>query len=105
MPTKPKTYRPPGYRTYDQARPTAAQRGPYCTKWWKETRKRIARRDLWQCVDCGKDVGQGKGDFHCDHNEERPVGAPIDTERWDRDENLRTLCDRCHNRKTRMQST
>jgi hypothetical protein len=108
MPWKPKTF---GYdarhkkesrQRYDQQRGTAAERGPYNTKWWKLKRVEIASRDGWVCKEqgCGKDVGIKKGDFHCDHVEERPVGAPIDTERWDSDSNLLTRCDSCHNRKT-----
>lgn len=107
MPTKPKTFRPAGAPTkqqrrkqHDQARGTAAQRGPYNTKWWEHTRIRIARRDNWQCVDCGKDVGLTKGDFHCEHDQERPLGAPIDTSAHDSDANLRTRCVSCSNAKT-----
>ncbi|MGD9644435.1 MAG: HNH endonuclease [Pirellulales bacterium] len=109
MPNRPQTFRPFGApskreqrRRYDQRRGTVAQRGPYQTKWWRAKRLEIARRDLYVCQDCGCDVGRRPGDFHCDHVEERPVGAPIDTERWDRDENLQTRCDRCHNRKTAL---
>lgn len=59
----------------------------------------MANRDNWQCVQCGKDVGQVKRDFECDHRDARPLGAPIDTESYDRDENLQTLCVGCHARK------
>lgn len=111
MPYKPKSFNPLGdkhkkerRRLYDKERGTAAERGPYCTKWWKDTRRRIAIRDLYECQECGRDVGLRKGDFHCDHIEERPVGAAIDAERWDRDENLRTLCASCHNARTAKDS-
>lgn len=107
MPTKPKTFSPAGAPTkqeqrkaHDAKRGTAAQRGPYNSQWWKVTRVRIANRDGWQCVDCGKDVGLSKGDFHCEHDQERPVGASIDTSTHDSDENLVTRCVSCSNAKT-----
>ena len=51
-------------------------------------------------MDCGKDVGLTKGDFHCEHNTERPLGAPIDTSTHDSDANLMTRCVSCSNAKT-----
>jgi 5-methylcytosine-specific restriction endonuclease McrA len=84
----------------DRHRGTASQRGPYCTAWWARKRVEIAVRDRFTCQACGCLVGIKKGDYTCDHIEERPVGAAIDTERWDSDSNLRILCVRCHARKT-----
>jgi 5-methylcytosine-specific restriction enzyme A len=100
MPTRPKTFRPAGYKPPSKTRPIPADRGPYKTKWWLDTRKRIALRDMYQCRECGKDVGKAKGDYHCDHIEPRPVGASVDTETHDSDGNLQTLCATCHNAKT-----
>lgn len=107
MPIKPQTFRPHGQPTraeqrqhYDKKRGNVSKRGPYQTAWWAATRKRIAIRDNYQCVDCGCDVGLKPGDFHCEHNHERPVGAPINTEEWDNDANLVTRCQRCSNAKT-----
>lgn len=97
MPTKPSRHRPARAKRYTAPRATSSQRGPYCTKWWLTTRKRIARRDNWQCRKCGKDIGRAKGDFHCHHKQERPVGAPINTAEYDSDDNLTTWCDKCHN--------
>src|SRR4051812_38407598 len=106
MPDKPTTYRPGGHltkqqrqRLEDRRRGPVSKRGPYQTKWWQATRLRIARRDMYQCKQCGKDVGKAKGDFTCDHKEPRPIGAPIDTDTHDNDANLWTLCTRCDARK------
>lgn len=105
MPNKPKIHKPPGTPTKQQVRKEYdrrrgnSHRAIYTTAWWRETRVRVANRDGWQCVECNVDVGKAKRDFECDHKEPRPVGAPIDMDGCDRDENLQTLCVRCHARK------
>lgn len=96
MPTRPRTF---GYETR-QLRPTAAQRGPYNDKRWYAARRRVAIRDLFTCQECKATVGIRKGDYHCDHIKERPVGAPWSPETWDNDSNLRTLCPSCHNKRS-----
>lgn len=107
MPTKPKTFRPAGAPTkqeqrqrYDKQRGSASERGPYCTKWWAKKRQEIAVRDLYACQICGCMVGLKSGDFHCDHIEERPLGAPVNIRTHDADSNLRTLCVTCHSSRT-----
>lgn len=97
MPTRPKRYKPAGPARHKRRRPTAADRGPYCTAWWQRTRVRIARRDHWECQQCGQAVGMSKGDYHCHHRIERVVGSPLDQRGCDRDDNLETLCQSCHN--------
>ncbi len=87
-------------QAYDKARGTAHQRGPYNHPAWAATRRRVATRDLYQCQECKRIVGIAKGDYHCDHIKERPVGHPYDPMGWDNDENLQTLCPGCHSRKT-----
>ena len=98
-PTKPKTFN--HQQTAANKRHARANKGIYHTAWWQDTRIRIAVRDGYQCTECGDMVGIEKGDFHCDHDDERPPGAPINTDQWDSDANLKTKCERCHNRKTR----
>lgn len=106
MPSAPKQFSISGpltktqnERRYDQQRGTAAQRGPYNTAWWKRTRRRIAVRDNYHCKGCGVLVGYAIGDYHCDHIKERPMNARINTDDWDADTNLRTLCPACHNKR------
>jgi len=105
MPYKPKVYRPAVNKREKKQQQQAQYRASkdtrmYRQKWWEETRLRIAARDNWQCVECGKDVGLSKGDFHCDHKVERPQGAAYSPETWDSDENLQTLCVTHHNAKS-----
>ncbi len=106
MPLAPKSFGNNGgrrefRRRHDHARGTASQRGPYCSFEWREViRPRIALRDMYTCQLCGRIVGIKPNDWHCDHIEDRPVGAPLNVEQWDRDSNLRTLCVACHNAKS-----
>jgi 5-methylcytosine-specific restriction protein A len=76
----------------DVARPSAAQRG-YCNKAWYATRQQVLVRDAWQCQDCGR-VCADKREAHVDHVTPKAQGGQ------DTLDNLRTLCIRCHGRKT-----
>lgn len=69
----------------------------YGGKRWEITRHRIFVRDKYICRDCGdltilncRDASRRP---HCDHIIPKPNGS-------DRDENLQTLCGRCHSVKS-----
>ena len=61
------------------------KRQPY--EIWQETRLRILRRDNYRCVRCKIPVAESTA--HIDHIKSGKLGS-------NRDENLRTLCRRCH---------
>jgi 5-methylcytosine-specific restriction protein A len=97
MPQRMPTYKPPRVRTArprrdDTARPNAAARG-YCSKAWAKIRQAVLIRDAWQCQDCGR-VCADKREAHVDHVTPKAQGGQ------DTLDNLRTLCIRCHGRKT-----
>lgn len=83
-------------KAYDQQRGSSYDRG-YGGKAWGWLRQQVFMRDGYRCQDCGEMVGIAPGDAHCDHIIERDKGGP------DAIDNLRTLCPRCHGRKTRME--
>ena len=100
MPSRMPSHRPPRLRTRgprrdDTARPNAAARG-YCSREWYATRKRVLIRDAWQCQECSR-VCSDKREAHVDHITPKAQGGT------DAMENLRTLCVRCHGRKTRQE--
>lgn len=83
-------------RQYDQERDSRGRRTIYNSKWWKETvRPTIASRDNWMCKACGCDVGRADRDYQIDHVKPRPMGASINTDKWDHEDNLQLLCSRC----------
>jgi len=81
----------------DTARPNAAARG-YCSAAWFKVRQAVLIRDAWACQDCGR-VCADKREAHVDHITPKAQGGQ------DVMENLRTLCIRCHGRKTRQEHT
>lgn len=76
----------------ESARPNAAARG-YCSRSWKSLRQAALIRDAWQCQDCGR-VCSDKREAQVDHVIPKAKGGA------DELGNLRTLCIRCHARKT-----
>jgi 5-methylcytosine-specific restriction endonuclease McrA len=96
MPTRIPTHRPLRLRTAkrqdDSSRPNAAARG-YCSRAWYAIRQRVLVRDAWACQACGR-VCADKREAHVDHVIPKAAGGQ------DVMENLRTLCIRCHSRKT-----
>jgi len=67
----------------------------YSSKAWKETRLRVFKRDGMKCQAKGcwlPDLNHG--DFQCDHIIPRSQGGS------EEDDNLQTLCRRCHSQKT-----
>ena len=99
MPARIPSHRPPRLRTQprrdDSARPNAAARG-YCSRAWYAMRQRVLVRDAWACQECGR-VCADKREAHVDHIVPKAQGGQ------DVMENLRTLCVRCHGRKTRQE--
>jgi 5-methylcytosine-specific restriction protein A len=73
-------------------RPNAAARG-YCSVAWRRLRQAALIRDAWQCQDCGR---------LCTDKREAQVDHVVPKSKGGADElgNLRTLCIRCHARKT-----
>jgi len=59
-------------------------------------RQRVLVRDAWACQECGR-VCADKREAHVDHITPKAQGGQ------DAMENLRTLCVRCHGRKTRQE--
>ena len=97
VPQRMPAYVPPRVRERrtkrdDTARPNAAARG-YCSKAWSKIRQAVLIRDAWQCQDCGR-VCADKREAHVDHVKPKALGGQ------DTLDNLRTLCIRCHGRKT-----
>ena len=97
VPQRMPAYVPPRVRERrtkrdDTARPNAAARG-YCSKAWAKIRQAVLIRDAWQCQDCAR-VCADKREAHVDHVKPKAQGG-LDTL-----DNLRTLCIRCHGRKT-----
>lgn len=99
MPTKPKTFRPPGYREsrandrkrYDQQRGTATERG-YDSKWTEFRDWLIKQPEFVMCSMC-----TGALTNQVDHIER--LTGPNDPRKFEL-ENLQGLCRPCHNRKT-----
>ena len=60
-------------------------------------RQRVLVRDAWACQQCGR-VCADKREAHVDHVTPKAQGGQ------DVMENLRTLCIRCHSRKTAKES-
>ncbi len=96
MPQRIPTHRPLRLRTAarrdESGRPNAAARG-YCSAAWLKTRQAVLIRDAWQCQECGR-VCAEKREAHVDHVTPKSLGGT------DELANLRTLCIRCHGRKT-----
>jgi 5-methylcytosine-specific restriction protein A len=100
MPARIPAFRPPRLRTAarrdESGRPNAYQRG-YGSKAWYAMRQRVLVRDAWACQQCGR-VCADKREAHVDHITPKAQGGQ------DVMENLRTLCIRCHSRKTAKKS-
>ena len=96
MPQRIPTHRPLRLRTAqrrdESGRPNAAARG-YCSSAWFKIRQVVLTRDAWQCQECGR-VCANKREAHVDHITPKANGGTDDLA------NLRTLCIRCHSRKT-----
>lgn len=95
MPTKPKTYRPPGYRNpaqlakaYDDSRGTAQQRG-YTARWARYSKARLLEHPL--CVLC---LSEGRQVIATCTDHIKPASKYPDLF-WDTD-NHQSLCSR-HN--------
>ena len=78
-------------------------------EWWPEFRDRMIKRDNFTCLDCGYTTLSNQKETGRTWAEERtwtlhhivPIskGGPM----WDED-NVETLCERCHRFKHRMRS-
>ncbi len=99
MPQRIPSHKPLRLRTApkrdESGRPNAAQRG-YCSRAWYAMRQRVLVRDAWACQECGR-VCADKREAHVDHIMPKAQGG------LDVMENLRTLCIKCHGRKTRLE--
>lgn len=62
---------------------------------WRARRLRVLVRDAYRCHECRR-VVSGR-EAHVDH------AVPLEDGGTDDDDNLRTLCERCHGRKTRAE--
>jgi 5-methylcytosine-specific restriction endonuclease McrA len=59
---------------------------------WQTQRRRVFRLDERHCVQCGRRIWT-LADMDCDHRHGRGMGGGF---RCDRDQNLQTMCRRCH---------
>src|SRR5215203_4520441 len=94
MPTRPPTFRPPGWTPAANKRPEIHDRF-YGTQAWRRLRSLALARDAFRCTaaDCMTlDRGRG-GRLIVDHIVERRRGGA------DQLLNLRTLCPACDNRR------
>jgi 5-methylcytosine-specific restriction protein A len=91
MPTKAKTHRPSGHRTYDQQRGSAAARG-YGYRWRIYRRWFLRRNPLCSCGQAATDVDHIKA-----------VSGPDDPLFWE-PSNHQPLCHPCHSAKTRREN-
>ena len=88
MPRMPKVHRPRHWQP-DGGRPNAASRG---YGWnWQKLRPVVLVRDGWLCRVCGRPAGKSA---HVDHIVPKRQGGT------DELDNLQTLCQSCHSRKT-----
>ena len=86
------------HRKRDSAAPKPSGHNRRLGRRWKEhIRPCVLVRDNYTCQDCGRLVGIKKGDAHVDHIIPTSEGGS------DELDNLRTLCQSCHNRKTSTQ--
>ena len=67
----------------------------YHTADWRARRTRILLRDAMRCGECRRAVSGRQA--HVDHL------IPLEEGGTDDDGNLRTMCERCHGRKTRAE--
>jgi 5-methylcytosine-specific restriction protein A len=78
-------------------RPSMRKKGPsFHQKYgpeWEEIRLRVLLRDNWQCQHCGRVCGD-KWEAQVDHK------IPLKASGSHSEDNLQTLCIRCHLRKT-----
>ena len=61
---------------------------------WHTLRTQTLARDHWTCTECGHHDPTGRT-LECDHIGDRDNHDPV---------NLRTLCQRCHRRRTDLQA-
>lgn len=92
MPMSPKQHRPEGYRSYDQDRGTAAERG-YNRRWQKARVIYLQSNPL--CVACMRS-GRATPATVIDHVQ--PHRGDVNLF-WDSN-NWQSLCKACHDRKT-----
>lgn len=62
---------------------------------WEALRLRVLTRDNWQCRHCGRVCGD-RWEAQVDHQIPKKAGGD------DSEENLQTLCIRCHLKKTQQ---
>ena len=107
MPAAPKQYRPLGYERREKAWASRQTdyRAWYQLDIWKGKgglREQAVVRDLFQCQECGEFVmlhttqGSENKQAHVDHR----IPHCGDWAKFIDLDNLRTLCGRCHSRKT-----
>lgn len=91
MPTKPKSYRPPGYKKPVDKRGNSNERG---YGWlWQKKRKADMADDPPICAECLKEGIVAPGTQR-DHIQPKHLGGSDDTT------NLQWLCEACHYRKS-----
>ena len=88
MPSAIRNWRPPRIR----CQPTK-ERAHYVSAEWRAIRQRILIRDAYACRSCDEVIYGPKA--HVDHIK------PLEEGGTDAEENLQTLCESCHGRKTR----
>jgi 5-methylcytosine-specific restriction enzyme A len=91
MPREIPSWRPKRMTT---TRPTK-EIAHYHTADWRARRKRILSRDANRCRECRRAVSGREA--HVDHL------MPLEEGGKDDDDNLRTMCERCHGVKTRKE--
>jgi len=92
MPHAPPRHRPTAYKSHDECRPNAAQRG-YCSARWKKLRRMVLRRDP-VCRICNSAIA----------TEVHHVKAKADGGK-DAMDNLQGLCKPCHSAETYRERT
>lgn len=94
MPYAPQTFRiTPKQKRGTKSKAAEERSNHYRTKAWFQIRREVMVRDGMRCQMCGKDCF-GKYAAHIDHIKPLAEGGADDME------NLRLLCQRCHNART-----
>lgn len=78
-------------QSYDRTRRNPVAKSFYNSPFWRSLREACGERDKYVCQMCGHPAGKS---FHADHIVPREDGGA------DELDNLQTLCDKCHGRKT-----
>jgi 5-methylcytosine-specific restriction endonuclease McrA len=91
---------PSAIRNWRPTRPRCSpskERAHYVSAEWRAIRQQILIRDAYTCAACGHVIFGPKA--HVDHIK------PLEEGGTDAAENLQTLCESCHGRKTRAEQS